>query len=413
MMYKLKKNCRLCSNDKFALVLDLGKQPPSNSFLTKNQLKNPEKKFPLRLYICKRCYHLQLLDVVDKKHLFSNYHYLTSANKPIIKHFERYASDMHKKILKKKENPFVVEIGSNDGTLLKKITKPKIDVLGIEPAKNLVEISRRSKIKTQNNFFNIDTANKISKKRKADLVLANNVLGHIDNLHEFINGVSKLLKNDGVFVFEVPHALELIKKLEFDTIYHEHISYFSLIPLTKWFNKYNLEIFNVERKIVHGGTIRVFVSRKNNFKIMKSVDKIKSIEKNYGMNKLQTYRIFQKQIYDLKDVLNLKIKKLKKEKNIIFGYGAPAKGNVLLNFCKIDNKILEFISDTTVLKQGKYTPGTKIKIINPDNLPKKNKMIGLLLAWNYKNEIIKNEMKFLKNGGKFLIPIPNPRIISK
>jgi len=412
-MYKLKKNCRLCSNNKFELILDLGKQPPSNSFLTKNQLKNSEKKFPLRLYICKKCHHLQLLDVVDKKYLFSNYHYLTSANKPIIKHFQKYADDMYKKILKEKEKPFVIEIGSNDGTLLKKILKYKVDVLGIEPAKNLARISRKSKIKTQNSFFNIDTANKISKMKKADLVLANNVLGHIDNLDEFIRGVLKLLKDDGVFVFEVPHALELIKKLEFDTIYHEHISYFSLIPLTKWFNKYNLEIFNVERKIVHGGTIRVFVSRKNNFKIMKSVDKIKSIEKNYGMNKLQTYRIFQKQIYDLKDVLNLKIKKLKKEKNIIFGYGAPAKGNVLLNFCKIDNKILEFISDTTVFKQGKYTPRTKIKIINPDNLPKKNKMIGLLLAWNYKNEIIKNEMKFLKNGGKFLIPIPNPRIISK
>ncbi len=414
MMYKFKKNCRLCSNNKFELVLDLGRQPPSNSFLTRNQLGKSEKKFPLRLYICKKCHHLQLLDVVDKKYLFSNYHYLTSANKPIINHFEKYADDMYKKILKNREDPFVVEIGSNDGTLLKKMLKYNVDVLGIEPAKNLALISKKSKIKTENNFFNVDIAKKISKMKKVDLVLANNVLGHVDNLHEFINGVSKLLKNDGVFVFEVPHALDLIKKLEFDTIYHEHISYFSLIPLIKWLNKYDLEIFNVERKNVHGGTIRVFVSRKNNFKIMKSVKKIKILEKEYGMNKLETYKNFQKKIYELKKALQKKIKNLKNEKNIIFGYGAPAKGNVLLNFCEIDNNILEFITDTTILKQGKFTPGTKIKIINPKKLPKKNNMmVGLLLAWNYKNEIIKNEKIFLKNGGRFLIPIPNPKIISK
>ena len=231
MMYKFRKTCRLCSSKSFELVLDLGKQPPSNSFLTKNQLRYSEKKFPLRLYICKKCYHLQLLDVVDKKHLFSNYHYFTSANKPIIEHFKKYAEHVYKKILEKKENPFVVEIGSNDGTLLKQLKKNKVNVLGIEPAKNLAQISRKSKIKTENKFFNQALAKKIAKKQRADLVVANNVLGHVDDLDEFIIGIKELLKNDGVFIFEVPHALNLIKKLEFDTIYHEHISYFSIIPL--------------------------------------------------------------------------------------------------------------------------------------------------------------------------------------
>ena len=152
-MYKYRTKCRLCSDKRFRLVLDLGKQPPSNSFLTREKLTNKEKKFPLRLYICKKCFHLQLLDVVDKKHLFSNYHYLTSANKPIIEHFEKYANDVYTKILKKKEKPFVIEIGSNDGTLLKKILKYKVNVLGVEPAKNLAKISRKSKIPTENNFF--------------------------------------------------------------------------------------------------------------------------------------------------------------------------------------------------------------------------------------------------------------------
>jgi len=355
-----------------------------------------------------------LLDVVDKKHLFSNYHYFTSANKPIIEHFKKYAEHIHKKILEKKKNSFVVEIGSNDGTLLKQFKKNKVNVLGIEPAKNLAQISRKSKIKTENKFFNQVLAKKIAKKQRADVVIANNVLGHVDNLDEFIVGIKKLLKNDGVFVFEVPHALNLIKKLEFDTIYHEHISYFSIIPLSNWLEKYELEIFNVEKQKVHGGTIRVYVSKKNNFAKNNSVENIKNCERKYGITKITTYRNFSKKIYNIKTNLRKKISNLKNNNKIIFGYGASAKGNVLLNFCEIDSNILDFVTDTTKIKQGKFTPGTKIKIIDPKNRPNKSsKMIALLLAWNYKTTIIENEKKFLRNGGKFLIPIPRPRIIAK
>ena len=412
-IYKFRKKCRLCSSTKFNLVLDLGKQPPSNAFLTKNQLKKVEKKFPLRLYICKKCFHLQLRDVVDKKYLFSHYLYLSGANKPIIEHFEKYANSVYKKILKQKINPYLIEIGSNDGTLLEKFLKFDVDVLGIEPAKNLAKISSK-KIKVENKFFSKKLAKKIAEKRKADVIIANNVLGHIDDLDDFINGILKLLKNDGVFIFEVPHALDLLKKLEFDTIYHEHISYFSIIPLSNWLKKYELEIFNVEKQKVHGGTIRVYVSKKNNFRKNNSVENIKIIEKKYGITKIITYRNFSKKIYHLKKILRKKILILKNNNKIIFGYGASAKGNVLLNFCEIDNNILDFVTDTTKIKQGKFTPGTKIKIINPKNRPNKSsEMIALLLAWNYKTAIIKNEKKFLRNGGKFLIPIPKPRIVSK
>ena len=412
MMYKFKKNCRLCSNDQFNLVLDLGKQPPSNAFLSKNQLKKPEKKFPLRLYVCKRCHHLQLRDVVDKKYLFSHYLYLTSANEPIIDHFQKYADSVYRKFLKRKKNPFVVEIGSNDGTLLKKFSKYSVNVLGIEPAKNLAKISRNSKIKTKNSFFSFNLAKKTSKKQKADLIIANNVLGHVDDLNNFIKGISILLNKNGVFVFEVPHGLEMIKNLEFDTIYHEHISYFLIGPLSKWLNKNDLEIFNIEKQKVHGGTIRVFTSRKNIFKIKKSVENILNKEKEYGIKKMKTYDKFSRKIEKLKLTLQKRIKKMKDMNLIIFGYGAPAKGNVLLNYCEFDHRILDFITDTTILKQDKFTPGTKIPIINPNKKPKNySKMIGLMLAWNYKNNIIENEKKFLKKGGKFLIPIPNAQII--
>ena len=414
-IYKFRKQCRLCSNDQFNLVLDLGKQPPSNAFLSKSQLKKSEKKFPLRLYICKRCHHLQLRDVVDKKYLFSHYLYLTSANKPIIDHFQKYVDSVYRKFLKRKKNPFVVEIGSNDGTLLKKFSKYGVNVLVIEPAKNLAKISRNSKIKTENSFFSFKLARKISKKQKADLIIANNVLGHVDDLNNFIRGISILLNKNGIFVFEVPHGLEMIKNLEFDTIYHEHISYFLIEPLSKWLNENDLEIFNIEKQKVHGGTIRGFISRKNIFKIRKSVENLKKQEKNYGLNKLQTYMQFSKRTLNLKLLLMKKIKKFKAKNYSVFGYGAPAKGNVLLNYCKIDHKFLDFITDTTILKQGKFTPGMHIPIKSPNILKKQQskKSVALLLAWNYKKAIIAKEKKFLSCGGRFLIPIPTLKIIKK
>ena len=410
--YKFRKTCRLCSNKEFKLILDLGCQPPSNSFLSKNQLKKSEDKFPLRLYLCKKCYHLQLRDIVDKKLLFSNYLYMTSANKPIVTHFEKYADVIFNKFLKNKKENKVIEIGSNDGTLLKKFLRYNVNVLGIEPAKNLASISNKSKIKTKNCFFNYNIAKKIAKEGKADVIIANNILGHVDDLQNFIKGIKVLLKDNSIFVFEVPHALKLIKKLEFDTIYHEHLSYFSIIPLQKWLRKNQLCIFDIQKQNVHGGTIRVFVSKENNFRERSNVGKFIRQEKSNRINNIHSYEKFSKDISDLKVSLKRRVMKLKDEGKIIFGYGAPAKGNVLLNYCEIDNKILDFITDTTILKQGKFTPGTKIPIINPKDRPKQYfKMVGLLLAWNYKIAIIKNERDFLKKGGKLLIPIPKPNIV--
>lgn len=410
--YKFRKTCRLCSNKEFKLILDLGCQPTSNSFLSKNQLKKSEEIFPLRLYLCKKCHHLQLRDIVDKKFLFSNYLYMTSANKPIVTHFEKYADVIYNRFLRNKKNSKVIEIGSNDGTLLKKFLKYNVNVLGIEPAKNLADLSNKSKIKTKNDFFNYNVAKKVAKKGKADVIIANNILGHVDDLQDFIKGVKVLLNEKSVFVFEVPHALKLIKKLEFDTIYHEHLSYFFIIPLQKWLNKNNLKIFDIQKQSVHGGTIRVFVSKENDFVERSSVNRFIEQEKNNKINDINSYQKFSKDILVLKTRLKRKIIKFKSEGKIIFGYGAPAKGNVLLNYCKIDNKMLDFIIDTTILKQGKFTPGTKIPIINPKIRSKQySKMVGLLLAWNYKNTIIKNEKSFLEGGGKLLVPIPKPHVV--
>ena len=412
-MYKFEKRCRLCKSKDFKLVLDLGEQPPSNALLSKKDLNIYEHEFPLRLFLCKNCYHLQLLDVVDKKYLFSNYLYITSANKTMVNHFKTYSEYLYQKFLKKTDNPYVIEIGSNDGTLLKNFLKHKVDVLGIEPAKNLANFSKKVNVKTITKFFDLDIAKKLAKKRKSNIIIANNVLGHVDNLNDFIKGVSVLLKDDGIFVFEVPHSYELLRKLEFDTIYHEHISYFSITPIQKWLKRNNLEVFDVKKEKVHGGTIRVFVSKIGKYCISKSVDKIIKMEKDYGMKSLKTYDNFSKEIKLLKISLRKMIFDLKDQGFNIFGYGAPAKGNVLLNYCDLDNKIIDFCVDVTSLKHNKLSPGTHIPIRSPKIVTQlSGNYVGLLLAWNYKNEILQKEMKFMKNGGKFLVPIPKPTLIS-
>ena len=412
--YHKKNECRICSSNNLELILDLGEQPPSNAFIKKEDLEKHEDKFPLRLYLCKECYLLQLLDIVDKEILFKEYLYLTSASKPSVNHFKKYAYDVYEEFLKQSKNPLVIEIGSNDGTLLKEFKKLGATVLGIEPAKNIAKIANDAGITTENSFLNHHIVKKKSLEKKASIIVGNNVFGHIDDLKEFMKCVKMLSKEKGVFIFEVPYLLNLIQKLEFDTVYHEHLSYFSLIPLIKLMDKFNLEIFDVKKQKVHGGTIRVFVSEKNNFKKTINFEKMIKFEKDFRINEIQTYQKFSENVKELRDQLKKKLLQLKKEDKKIFGYGAPAKGNVLLNYCNIGTKFLDYIIDTTPLKQGLYTPGMHIPVkSDKENIEKPSQQIALLLAWNYEEAIINKEKLFLKNGGKFLIPIPTPKIISK
>ena len=412
--YHKKNECRICSSNNLKLILDLGEQPPSNAFIKKEDLEKPEDKFPLRLYLCKECYLLQLLDIVDKEILFKEYLYLTSASKPSVNHFKKYAYDVYEEFLKQNKNPLVIEIGSNDGTLLKEFKKLGATVLGIEPAKNIAKIANDAGITTENTFLNYDIVKKKSLEKKASIIVGNNVFGHIDDLKEFMKCVKMLSKEKGVFIFEVPYLVNLIQKLEFDTVYHEHLSYFSLIPLIRLMDEFNLEIFDVKKQKVHGGTIRVFVSEKNNFKKTINFEKMIKFEKEFGINKIQTYQKFSENVKELKNKLQNKLLKFKKEGKIIFGYGAPAKGNVLLNYCNIGTEFLDYIIDTTPLKQGLYTPGMHIPVkSDKENIEKPSQQIALLLAWNYEEAIINKEKLFLKNGGKFLIPIPTPKTISK
>ncbi len=407
--HNLVKKCRICSSENLHLILDLGKQPPANSLITSSELSEPEPKFPLRLFWCDDCFLVQLLDIINKEHLFKHYFYMTSASAPIVEHFKKYAKDIFEEFLKDKDNLFVVEIGSNDGSLLLEFKKLGSSIMGIEPASNLAKLANDSGISTMNDFFSSDLANNIVQSQNASIVLANNVIGHIENLHDLMKGIKILIGEKGVFIFEVPYLIDLIKKLEFDTIYHEHLSYFSILPLLRLMNDFGLEIFDIRKQSVHGGTLRIFVSKKNNFTVKESVQTFVQLENDLGLNKIEIYKKFSKQVEELKYKIFNFLKDLKKENKSLFGYGASAKGNVLLNYCNIDANILDFIIDTTPIKQGKFTPGTHIPIFIPEKINDKgNGDIALLLAWNYEAQILDKEQNFRTRGGKFLIPIPDP-----
>ncbi len=409
-VYHKRDTCRVCNNQNMELILDLGEQPPANSFLSSEHLNSTELRFPLRLFVCRNCFLVQLLDIVDKEFLFKHYLYISSANKPLLEHFFNYAQYISQNFVSNKENSLIMEIGSNDGMLLREFIKLGISVLGIEPASNIAKMANESGVPTLNEFFTSALAQSLREKRPT-AIIANNVVGHIDDLHDFVKGISILLQDRSIFVFEVPYLVDMIDKLEYDTIYHEHRSYFSIMPLSRILEEYDLQIFDIQKQKVHGGTVRVFVSRRGEREVNEIVTTILNQEKEHRINDVRTYQQFGKNVELSREMLLRELSKLKEDGKKIFGYGAPAKGNVLLNYCGIDTRLLEFVTDTTPLKQGMYTPGTRIPIRSPEVINNMNgEYIALLLAWNYEEAILSKESEFRKRGGRFLIPIPYARL---
>lgn len=411
-----KTNCRICSSSDLIEVLDLGKIPLSNAFLKEQELNNPEKKFPLVVYFCRNCGLLQLLDIVNPKLLFRNYYYLTSTSKPLADHFVKLGGILNRRFIKSKDD-LAIDIGGNDAVLLESI-KNKCRVLNIEPAKNISKISHKKGVETINEFFGEKLADDILRKYgSAKVVTASNVFAHTDNLDDFIEGVKILIGNKGVFIIEahwVANLLGLAGVGGFDQIYHEHLSYFSLSVLENLFNRFGLKIFDVELIPIHGQSLRVYaacppIGGGKNKKSAKSVRELLKKEKELGLNRIKTYADFAKSV--LKNKKELKNFLLNKKNRRIVGYGAPAKGNILLNYCQITNKILDFIVEDSPLKQGLYTPGNHIPIYPTQKLKEINPDYILLLAWNYADAIIKRERALLERGVKFIIPVPEVKII--
>ncbi len=403
--------CRICGASGLKKFLSLGPLPTPNGYLTTNQLKQHEPEYPLDIGRCKKCGLVQLTQIVRPDIMFTNYKYIPSASKTMVKHFDEMASEIINEFrLTKKE--LVVDIGSNDGTLLKAFKKRGMRVLGIDPAENLAIIATKEGVPTIPEFFTSKLAKKVVKKYgKAKVVTGTNVVAHIANLVDLFKGVELLLANDGVFVAEFPYLVDLLDNVEFDTIYQEHLSYFSIKPLIYLMKRSGLHISDVRKQDVHGGSIRVFVKKGSAKKMADSVKGFLALEESKNIYKDKTYKEFADSVEEKKNQLSNLLRILKKSNYKIVGYGASARGNILLNYFGITNKTLDYIVDSTPYKQGLFTPGHHISIVSESKILKDMPDYVLLLAWNFKDEILKKQNAYRIKGGKFILIVPDVEII--
>ena len=406
------ERCRICKNKKLERILDLGEMPLANAFLDKSQLSKKEIDYPLKVVWCESCGLLQIDEIVPPEILFRNYIYVSGTSEALRKHFEGLATEVVTNFKLSSES-LVIDIGSNDGTLLKEFKKFGLKVIGIEPAVNIAKIAEENGIKTISHFFSVGIAKKIIRENgKAEAITATNVVAHSNDLNGLLKGVSYLLKDDGVFVIEVPYLVDLLENVEFDTIYHEHLSYFAVRPLKIFFKERDFKIINVERVKIHGGTIRIFVSKKKSrYDINENVNQLISLEIKKGLNEVTVYRKFAGRVEKLKEDLVSLLQKLKSENKKVIGYGAAAKGNTLLNYYHIGPELIEFIADLSPMKQNKFTPGTHIPVYSPERIYETKPDYMLILAWNFADEIMKQQSKFKEMGGRFIIPVPEVRIV--
>lgn len=402
-------NCRICGNENLVQFIDFGFQPLANSFLKKEQLGDFEATYPLRVVVCSNCYLVQLKDVVDSEIMFRDYVYFSSGM-PASKHFRDYAESVVSSFVKSKDD-LVVEIGSNDGHFLAVIKESNCKILGVDPAKNIAKQANEAGIPTIPEFFSETIAKEIVEKQGfPKVVIGNNVVAHIDNYHDLVKGIDILLSKEGVFVFEAPYLVDMFENISFDTIYHEHLSYLAIHPLIKLFDQYNLEIFDVQIHPIQGNSIRVFVCKKGQRPISPAVEQCLEKEKVLGFDTLESYAALADKIKNLKNEVNSLLKDLKQQGKTIVGYGAPAKGNTLLNYYGIGTDILEYLTEELPSKIGFYSPGMHIPVVKTAQMREDQPDFVLLLAWNYKDVILKKEQIFRDKGGKFIMPIGVQRI---
>ncbi len=404
--------CRSCGHSDLRVILSMGRTALANRLLTREQLHEPEPNFPLTLCFCQKCALVQLLETVSPELLFREYLYFSSFSDWMLRHAEGLATSL---MSSRGLHPghLVVELASNDGYLLQHFVRVGIEVLGIDPATNIARVAEQRGIPTLAEFFDRPLAARLrAEGRTADVVIGINVLGHVANLNSFVEGISVLLKDQGTVVIEVPYVKDMVDRNEFDTIYHEHLHYFSVTSLDHLFRRHGLLITGIERLPIHGGSLRVYVSHAAGRGDRAAVERILDEEGDWEVRDLSFYSAFAQRIADLRASLRGLLDDLKAQGKRIAAYGAAAKGHTLLSYCGIGSDYLDFVVDRSTYKQGRYMPGTHLPIYPPGRLLEARPDYVLLLAWNFADEIISQQDEYLRRGGRFVVPVPEPRVIS-
>ena len=406
----LKTQCRSCRKSGLKPVLNLGQMPLSDGLLTEAQLTEKEDKYPLEVAFCPSCSLVQILETVPPEKLFcDDYPYYSSFSESLLEHSR---SNVLSLIEKRKlgTDSFVVELASNDGYLLKNYVEKGIPCLGIDPADGPAQEAEKVGVPTMCTFFTEDLAEQlVNQGHRVDVIHANNVLAHVSDTNGFVEGISILLKDKGVAVIEVPYVREMVDNCEFDTIYHEHLCYFSVTALDRLFRRHRLFLNDVQHLTIHGGSLRLFVSPYED--VLESVKKLLKEERETGVNKYEYYTSFSKKVQNIRGQMQQLLQDLKSKGKSIAAYGAAAKGAIMLNYIDADTDIIDFVVDRNVHKQGKYMPGKHIPICDPARLMQDMPDYVLILPWNFKDEILSQQRTYRQRGGRFIIPIPAPQIV--
>ncbi len=411
--YYLRESCRMCEEGSLTKAMSLTPTPPGNDFLTKEELGRDEPVYPLDLYFCEACHHIQLGHVVDPKILYQkNYSYVSATSAYFVNHLKHYAKDMVERF-DLKPGDLAVDIGSNDGTCLSFFKDKGMKVVGVDPATEIAGKATENGIDTIADFFGYRLAVELRKKYgTAKFITSHNACAHIDNLFDVVKGVEHWLDADGVFVLEVGYFVDVYSNTWFDTVYHEHVDYHTVAPFEKLFNRVGMELISVERISPQGGSIRVMAQKKGGIiKRDDSVDELIALEAKLGLDKAETLHKLNHKISQVRDKLHNLIHSLKADGKSIAGFGAPTKATTLMAHFGLDATVLDFIVDDNPLKQGLFTPITHIPVLSADALYKMKPDYVIILAWNFAEPIMQMHKKYSEQVGQFILPMPNPEIV--
>ena len=401
--------CRSCGYTELQNFLSLGHTPLANALLTEEQLGEAEETYPLELALCARCSLVQITETVPPEKLFREYVYQSSFSDTMLRHAEALSSFLISSRNLGAKNT-VVEVASNDGYLLQYYKRAGVPVLGVEPATNIARVAEQRGIRTVSEFFDEALAADLRDDGwQADVIHAHNVLAHVPDVNGFVRGLRHLINEHGVIVVEVPYVMDMIGRCEFDTVYHEHLSYFSLTALNALFTRNDVIVQKVEQLPIHGGTLRIYAGY--NYTQDDSVSQVLINEEACGVNEIGFYKDFGQRVEQLRDELVTLLRDLKAQDKRIAVYGASAKGSTLLNYCGLGRETLDYVVDRSLLKQGRYTPGTHLKIHAPEKLLEDMPDYVLLLTWNFADEILEQQQEYRRRGGRFIVPIPEVKVV--